>query len=407
MGQFELTVTIQDLTVVRAETQDNESERGDIKLDELTRDTIELFQDWLNQNKITKGKELEVLGRHLFGVIFNGRVESLFQDSLRDARKAGQRLRLQLSFEPGAATLASLPWEFLFYRQDVPVWLATDVDLVLSRQVQLRRRVAQTPATGESSLKILLVISQPQELGPELATEVSKAIKDLETNLNVKVEKLESPTSDAFFAKLLEFKPHVLHFTGHCRNDTERDEVALFDDAQSAVWVEYSQFVEQFRQARAVPPLVVLHICAGKNIKKTGDSKDLAAQLIAIGVSAVIAMQYPITNQAAIAFSDAFYRELAKGTQVDDAVQIARYRITTKDVRARESRLFGTPVLFWYSRDSLIQVAAAGQGAPPVKRKDEVASRPEVSSVQRDTVSPPAAQPVDSSSPQLGRAGRP
>src|SRR5205823_2530038 len=96
-------------------------------------------------------------------------------------------------------------------------------------------------------------------------------------------------------------------------------------------------------------------LCEGGAVDFDANYAGLAPQLVRAGIQAVVAMQYPISNNAAIIFSRAFYRAMAKGEPVDIAVQTGRYRITTSISKAYDSRVFGIPVLYMRSRDGVIQ----------------------------------------------------
>jgi CHAT domain-containing protein len=119
-----------------------------------------------------------------------------------------------------------------------------------------------------------------------------------------------------------------------------------------------SVFAQMLIRSRAIPRLVFLHLCESATVDSTANFAGLAPQLIQAGVQAVVAMQYPITNRAAISFSRGFYRELAKGRAVDEAVQEGRWRITM-DENAQASPSFGAPVLYMRSRDGIILPAGA------------------------------------------------
>ncbi len=73
----------------------------------------------------------------------------------------------------------------------------------------------------------------------------------------------------------------------------------------------------------------------------------VATALVAGGIGAVVAMQFPISDPAARVFSDAFYRRLAEGDRVDEAVTEGRLAIDGEEPGTLE---WSTPVL--YARSS-------------------------------------------------------
>jgi len=78
----------------------------------------------------------------------------------------------------------------------------------------------------------------------------------------------------------------------------------------------------------------------------------MAPRLVQKGVPAVIAMQYSIRDETAKLFADKFYRTLALGKPVDEAVQSARNLISIQI--GPDRRDFATPVLYMRARDGVI-----------------------------------------------------
>jgi hypothetical protein len=355
----ELTITIHDrrrLSVDRSDDVDVDD--AEVDLDSLRRATIEMFQRWLGEEKgkITYRPDLEVLGRHLYAVLFGGAAGTALDDMLGKAER-GQRLRLQLDFRDDAVSLARYPWEFL-YHPTKQWFFSTGVDLVLSRYLRSHVPRAETMVGDDHTLKLLVVISQPDTLDPVLEQPVLEAIEKVAETNPLELSVLDVATVDNLLERLETFTPHVVHFIGHGRyNDAQnRAEIALLQpDEQSVDWIPEHSFAEYFPNAGWIPRLVFLHLCESARGDPRLGFAGFAPRLVLAGVQAVVAMQFPITNIAAIAFSRAFYRELAKGTPVDQAVQVGRWRITTSDSTAYDSRVFGTPVLYMRSRDGIIK----------------------------------------------------
>jgi hypothetical protein len=357
VSPYELTITVEDKHNVRADRDDHGQKRATIDANPLRLETIEVFRGWLSQKKVTARDELKVLGKHLYELLFGGGMDAYLDATLARV-PSGDRLRLQLAFADEAAELASLPWEYLFHpRKD---WFfSTAVDLVLSRYMPDEEGREDTLVPPEHRVKLLIAVSQPAELEPVLEKPVIEAVRKLAESHPIDVEVLEGASVDLFLDKLdSSSPPHVVHFIGHGRFNEQhkRGEIAFLDlDADTADWRADFEFADFFKQLRAVPRLAFLHMCEGGKVDFRASFAGLAPKLIRNGVQAVVAMQYPITNKAAIAFSRAFYAELAQGTPVDHAVQVGRWRITLSDRLAYDSRVFGTPVLYMRSRDGVIQ----------------------------------------------------
>ncbi len=84
----------------------------------------------------------------------------------------------------------------------------------------------------------------------------------------------------------------------------------------------------------------------------------MAATLVRGGITAVAAMQYAITDPAAIAFSHGFYGAIARGRGVDEAVSSGRVAILGLSGRTLE---WVTPVLYLRGRDSHLFTVPANQ----------------------------------------------
>src|SRR5205807_94137 len=202
--------------------------------------------------------------------------ESFFKQSLTDARRARQRLRIQLSFEGKAADLANLPWEYL-YSPDTETsagfFLATNVDLVLSHYMPLElAREALAPA--ESPLRILIIVSRPLDLGPVLADSVIETIENLGEKFNIQINKLTEPTVARLLEILEDLQPHVVHFIGHGQFEKVdgRGQIALLDmQAKNALWIRDREFAEFFVQRYAVPRLAFLQLCEGGAVDFTAN----------------------------------------------------------------------------------------------------------------------------------------
>jgi len=377
MENPELTLTVLDRRRTSIRTSEGREAEGTVELEALREATIAVFQDLLARKRMDDRRAFEVLGRHLYEVLFSGRVEQIFDRAYEESREADRRLRVQLSFMDDAAELASLPWEYLFH-QKRGAFFSTAVDLVLSRFVRLDEEQELSLNPGEDRLRILIVVSEPEELAGVLPDPVIEAIEKLRERHPIDVIIQKAPTVDNLVDSLRETRPHILHFIGHGKFEDRRGSIALLQpDGKSVLWCDDATFGEYLVQAGVIPRLVVLHLCEGGRVELNANFAGLVPQLVRKNVQAVVAMQHPITNLDAIAFSRAFYEEIARGSDVDHAVQMGRWRMTT----ARGgyiSRGFGTPVLYMRSRTGIIMAPPAAEGSatrrfgtPPPRRVPE------------------------------------
>lgn len=361
----EITITI-GREKVRAVTQGRAQTSGAVQFDRLRLATIQVFEELLLDDTIQIRRHMEVLGELLYDGIFGGDVGDLLEKKLSEVTP--DRLRLQLEFEPDVEPkIASMPWEFLYspVRQD---FLATDVNLVLSRYMPLTQD-RETFDQAERPLRALIVISRPKDERTVLAKEVVEKIRSLNVEGQdpvVDVRVVDKPTLRNIEDALKEHKPHIFHFIGHGRFDpAKRTGYLLLVDpeTENSDQCDDSTLIDRFRNAQCFPRLVFLHMCeggiTGRDATILQAFSGFSPKLIHARIPSVVAMQYPIKNENARDFSLAFYSTLAEGGSVDEAVQEGRRSLDLH----RRSRLFGTPVLYMHSAGGLVLPRPAAPAA--------------------------------------------
>jgi hypothetical protein len=100
--------------------------------------------------------------------------------------------------------------------------------------------------------------------------------------------------------------------------------------------------------------LVFLNACdTAKATKQKGQDPfaGVATAMIMAGIPAVVAMQFPITDKAAVKFAGTFYPRIVAGFPVDAAVAEGRKAIKLADSSTME---WATPVLFMRSPDGVL-----------------------------------------------------
>jgi CHAT domain-containing protein len=85
----------------------------------------------------------------------------------------------------------------------------------------------------------------------------------------------------------------------------------------------------------------------------------VAPALIKMGIPIVVAMQYEVGDDHAVAFSKWFYTSLSNGLSIDEAVVVARRAML--DVSTEDNLEWGVPVVYMRSRDSTLISLAEGQ----------------------------------------------
>jgi WD40 repeat protein len=299
------------------------------------------------------------IGQVLFATLLGtGEVAGLYRASAAVAAEYGQALRLVLRID--IPELAGLPWEAM-YDQTAGEYVC--------RHDQLVRRVpvasVRVPLRVQPPLRILGVVSSPRGL-PALdvqkeQNQLARALAQPASQGLAEVHWATGATWEDLQEVLLDREWHVLHFIGHGDFDPARDEgvLALVRKDGRADLVAAHRLVDLLRQARPMPPLVVLNSCPGAATGVNDLFSGTAAALVRGGVSAVAAMQYEISDPAAVAFARGFYAAIVRGRSVEDAVSSGRVAILGLSDGTLE---WLTPVLYLRGHDTrLITLAATAE----------------------------------------------
>ena len=154
----------------------------------------------------------------------------------------------------------------------------------------------------------------------------------------VTVADLAAPTLSELRRVLLREQFHVLHYMGHGRFTAPNGGVLVFTDrAGCGMPVTGEQLSVMLRDHTSLQ-LAVLNACEAGRTDPADPFGGIADTLVRRGIPAVIAMQFEISDVAAIEFAPALYGALAAGRPVDAAVAEARKAECT-----RSARLNGPP----------------------------------------------------------------
>ena len=305
------------------------------------------------------------VGEALYKALFTGRILGLYQRSLGEVGHDGLRIKLKLS--PRAAVMGriqNLPWELLA-RPDGGDYLSLRIASPIVRY--LDAPVAARPRRVPFRLHVLLAISQPTDL-PALDLEQERRRLEAIGSVRLKIVILERADL-ASLRRALEAEPfHVLHFMGHGSTDPASGEGSLAlmgeDDRADPVRAEVlGALLGEFTSLR----LVVLNACLTGRATEPRTSASgrtaedarveyqpfagVAQSLVRAGIPAVVAMQREISDPAANAFSEAFYRRIVAGVPVDAAVTGGRQAILDADSDSLE---WSTPALFMRAPDGVL-----------------------------------------------------
>jgi hypothetical protein len=292
------------------------------------------------------------LGDALFRSVFRDEVLRRFEEGLDTAhgRRAGLRLRLQFGAAP---ELIKLPWEFL-YREATHDFLAMSPDIAIVRDVGLATDLA-LPAL-EGPLEILVVAADPsQDEELQIRREVDalrESVGELERRGEARLTVLEpserESTWDALRHELSRKQQagrgpyQFVHFIGHgAFDERERVGVLLFENDRRREHRVTGDDLATLLRGRGVR-FVVINSCSGAVTSDDDAFSGVAQSLLRKGIPAVVAMQFEITDRAAIKFATAFYAGIADRMPVDEAMTEARLAILGFGNRLE----WATPVLY-------------------------------------------------------------
>jgi len=285
---------------------------------------------------------MKLLGGCLYQSLFPQRIA----DSLRSMAgklPRGVSLRLKLNIRP--PELRDLPWEFI-YDPEADLFLANQLSSPVVRFIAGDQPVESTVVS--SPLKILYVQSSPQDT-PEL--DMLNSEQSLREAWGKRAEVFRLPAANLQELQNALRQPyHILHFDGHAGFDPERNQgyLVMADDGNRRRDV-YGETLATFLNNTTIR-LVVLTACKTAEDASQKRYAGLAQQLmVRNNLPAVVAMQFNIQDDAAIAFIQGFYSALADGFPIDAAVVEGRKAILGK--QEYDESAWATPVLFMRSED--------------------------------------------------------
>jgi CHAT domain len=335
---------------------------------------------------------IKTFGSQLYRELFHHELEVnlLRSQILASTEGKGLRLRLRLSDTP---ELAELPWEFLYDRsRNRFVCLADRTPLVRFLEVPDPPR----PLRVSPPLRVLVMISSPRDASfAELDVEQEWAklhgvLSGLEQAGLVQLERLETATLSALRQHLRRDDWHVLHFIGHGGFDTHaKDGVLVLEDEAGGSRLVTAQALGVPLHNHDALRLVVLNACEGARSDPTDPFAGTAQTLIQQGIPAVVAMQFEITDRAAIAFTSELYAAVADGYPLDAALSQARQAIYT-DVSEIE---WATPVLYLRAPDGHIFDVTPTIRPPSGEERSRVRAEREAAELrERETAEREAAE---------------
>jgi DNA-binding beta-propeller fold protein YncE len=337
---------------------------------------------------------VRLFGGRLFELAFQDTARDVLRASLGRARHENKGLRFLLELD-GAPRLRNVPWELLW---DSPRFISTSAYTPVLRYVDIAAR--PLPLALQPPLRILGLVSSPGDM-PALDAgrekeQLADACRSLTERGLLTIDWVADATLSGLLERLEDCNYHIFHFIGHGDFDEEREDgVLLFEgragQSQRVTGVELATILADQRSLR----LAVINACEGARMAL--DSNGIAANLMQYGLPAVIAMQFEISDEAAIVFARQFYGSIARSHPIDEALADARRGMFA----AGHGLEWATPVLFTNLDDGRlfdIDLGALEQLAPvaPTPEPVEDAFGAELEPVEAtgDSVASPQAAHV-------------
>ena len=261
-------------------------------------------------------------GRDLYKAVFD---YGDHRDLIRDLMRAEPPRLLTIATSNG--DILRLPWELMADERGA----LTRRDVTIRRQLEtMHQHLAYDVG---APLRLLLVVSRPDNAGFIDPRHSTRAMLDALTSLgdNVTVEFCRPPTLARLEEMLAESNGayDIVHFDGHGNYDRLLGlGVLLFEKAQQPGQARVDMDPVRADDlgnllARYHIPLVILEACRTSEV---GDVafRSVAPRLIEAGVGSVIAMSYAVHVEAARILLARFYRELARGRSIGQAMESGR-----------------------------------------------------------------------------------
>lgn len=288
----------------------------------------------------TSSQTVESLGADLSRTVIGGRVRPALQRLARELFSVSAPLRLGIRCE--ASFARELPWETASIRAesaadplDGPLALHPRVRLF--RQGKIASNRTPEPPRG---LRVLATSADPGTARYRPLGWVAAEFRAISASLSrrpepeVVLRTLLDVVPAVLERTLREFRPHIVHFSGH-GEDRPTGGVLILQGANART--ESRLHASEFGQwlAEAGVELLVLAAC------DTGGSSSALGEVIqGAGIPAVLAMQAAAQDATLPQFSRTLYGSLIDGAAIDEAVAEARQSL------AGNPEAWATPVLY-------------------------------------------------------------
>jgi hypothetical protein len=304
------------------------------------------LSDVRNLDARTDIETIVATGHALYCSVFVGAVREEYVAARQQASDEGRGLRIELYLER-AGELSSAPWELLY---DGCQFVSMCQGSAVARMVDVQQLRSALPLARP--LRILLTISAPrsfswldaererQRIEAAVAPLTMLGLMELQVASDGSINMLRRMFASASAAG----RPFDgWHFIGHGEFDERagRGTLVMTDEKREAHHVGGWELVTLFRDQPRLR-FAILNACEGARTSPKSPMSGVATALIEAGIERVVAMQFPISDRAAIVFAEEVYGALADGMTFDEAVVEGRRGIFYRPNAAE----WITPVMF-------------------------------------------------------------
>jgi hypothetical protein len=317
-------------------------------------------------------RQLATLGKQLGHCLLpEGTIRNLFEEAYKRAGQAGGvRLRLIIA-DHG---LKQWPWEYVYLNRlerpdGMHGFLALDplISVVRDEPLPQPRPVVPEATTGLTNVRMLIASALPEKQRKlQLDKEVEIIIQAISRfhleGLRIAYEPVLMDATPAELGEALRGaeSTYIFHFAGHGISlarpdwfnrgaDKEEGYLLLVEDKTTKKEARLSaEDLAKWLQPAGVR-LAVLGACHSGARHERYPWDGVAGALVARDIAAVIAMQYEVQDDQAIAFHQAFYAALGLGLSLDEAVwsgRVAMLQTTSSELDAGVNVEWGVPVLY-------------------------------------------------------------
>lgn len=285
-------------------------------------------------------------GESLFQQVFaelttNPDPRELYEEAVREGID-----QCELCLVPVTSEFLNIPWELL--RDPTPGrgYLAPSLG-GLYRQRTGHKIEVPVELSGEQVFRILLVICRPHGVRDIPVGTIARPVLEVLRPLRrrIALELLRPPTFDQLRNRLC-YDPgryQLVHFDGHGVFANERGHLVFEKDNGTEHFVDSEKLAQALSISRT--PLFVLNACQSAEEGRMDPFRSVAAQLVAVGAKAVVAMSYSIYATAATLFMRRFYDALVEHKPLSAAVSAGRRNLYSN--AERQSVVGPIPLTDW------------------------------------------------------------